>query len=242
MKLFLFIIFLISIVCQANAKASDVNVQINDKTYQYVDSPRLTNVLEPVAFEKQWYWSNAKLFNLDSGEINALRDRLIVSLDNIQASSGNITNAYSQLAQQVKSWKLAHRINIRIDYDLARYTLKNNPIFEAGNYLITLSERPKHIKIFGAVSKPLSKDYQNNTCVHDVLKNVKLSDEADKSIVYLIESSGVVQKAPIAYWNKNCVIAKPGSMVYVPLEEDQIFKQNSELNLAIVHLAKNRID
>ena len=101
MKLFLFIIFLISIVCQANAKASDVNVQINDKTYQYVDSPRLTNVLEPVAFEKQWYWSNAKLFNLDSGEINALRDRLIVSLDNIQASSGNITNAYSQLAQQV---------------------------------------------------------------------------------------------------------------------------------------------
>lgn len=242
MRLFLSTLFLLSIACQVSAKDSDVNVQINDKIYHFVSSPRLTNVLEPIAFEKQWYWSNAKLFNLDSADINALRDRLIISLDNIQKSSGKNTNAYSQLAQQVKSWKLAHRINIRIDYDLARYTLKNNPIFESGNYMLALTERPKEIKIFGAVSKVLNKDYQNNTCIHDVLNHVDFNDDADKSIVYLIEPLGAVQKAPIAYWNKNCVIPKPGSMIYVPLQEDQIFKQNSELNQAIVHLAKNRID
>jgi hypothetical protein len=217
-------------------------VQISDNTYQFDGTPRLSSVLEPIAFDKNWYWPGAKLFMLNNSNINVAREQLITSLENIQKSSDNHDMEYSKLIEQIKNWSLASRVNIVIDYDLARYSLKNNPVFEPGNYLLQLSEPPKYVKIFGAVSNPVNKEYQNNTCVHELLKNIAMSDQADKSIVYIIDGSGSVKKAPIAYWNRECVVPKRGAMIYVPLQEGQYFTQNNDLNKAIIHLAINRID
>lgn len=235
-----FIIGLASL-CIFNVSYAAVQIHINGVAYVHDALPRLDHVLMPVAAQEQWHWPSSQLFNLESAAIETQRDTLIQLLSDEGTVNAQISGDYQTLINEIKRWPLADRIQIDIDFDLARYSLAHNPRFVSGNYLLTLSERPNQLFIFGAVASPSTIDYAENTCVDKIISNIARLKIASLSYVYLISPAGDIQKAPIAHWNSSCVVPAPGSSLYIPIHEHQWSKTAYSLNQQVISLALNRI-
>jgi hypothetical protein len=220
---------------------ANVQIDINGSVYSYDSNPRLDQVLAPVADQDDWYWPNAQLFDLSRSAIEAQRNILIQRLINKGTTNNRLSGDYQKLINDIQSWRLADRIQINIDFDLARISLANNPKIENGNYLLTLSKRPEQLHIFGAVAAPRTITYPENTCIDEILTGIMRLDIADNSFVYLISPTGNVEKVPVAYWNKACAVPMPGSSIYIPIQEYQWLKSAALINQQVTSLAVNRI-
>ena len=219
---------------------AQVDISINDKNIIYDANPRLAEVLETVANDMPWYWPSAQLFKLKVTEVELQRQALIKLLEQNEGSDEQAI-AHRTLMKQIKSWHLGDRISIKIDYDLARYSLNYNPRIENGKYLLTLSKRPTKLEVFGAVAAPISITYVENKCVKDLLNSITRLENADLNQVYIIAPTGKIDIAPVAYWNHHCVIPMPGSAIYIPLQENQWFEHAKIINQKVSSLALNRI-
>ena len=220
---------------------ASVEISINESTYLFTTPPRLSDVLAPVALQKHWSWPASQLFSLDAAAVEQERSQLIELLAKEGRDNTKYKSTFQSIINQLKSWQIAHRVAIPIDFELARYSLPNNPQFEAGSYQLLLSERPTSLYVFGAVSTPSNITYVNNQCLEDIMQTIVSAPFADSSFVYIISPQGKVQKAPIAYWNRQCILPMPGSTLYVPLRENTLFKAISNVNEDIATFAVNRI-
>jgi len=231
-----FVTFILAFSVQAQVK-----VTLNKTIYQYDATPRLADVLVPAFGVAQWYWPSSQLFRLNSTDYEATRDSLIALLSKDNTASKNVLKAHQHLLGQINEWQLADRVQIEIDFERARYSLAHNPQFEAGEYLLTLSERPKSLFIFGAVATPKSIVYEDNQCIQETIKGIQRYVGADLDKVFIISPDGKIAPATIAYWNKRCVVAMPGSSIYVPLQENQWFQKAAMINQQMALLSVNRI-
>ncbi|MEP4892434.1 MAG: capsule biosynthesis GfcC family protein [Aliiglaciecola sp.] len=218
---------------------SQVEVTVDNKVLSFVENPRLSQVLEPIDLKPNWYWRSAQLFKLDSDLAENNKRNLIDQL--ISVSQSNDSTALTPLISQIESWQLAQRIDIHIDYDLARFVLRYNPLFEDGKYELKLTKRQSSLFIFGAVSQPQTLAYENNQCIETIVAKIDKLEIADANFVYAIQPDGVIRKLPIAYWNQECQQVMPGSQLYIPLAEFQWFSENTQLNQLVAELAVNRI-
>jgi len=228
----------------SSASRSEVEITINDTQFLYDGPVRLAQVLTPVAFQEKWYWQSAQLFAFSKASTEQLEQQRIDLIHALQAQSlvnNDISETYLTIADQVNTWYLADRISLNIDYDLARISLEHNPQFVSGKHLLLLTPRPSTLHIFGALPKAETIEYPENTCIADILEGVELLEGAERNIVYIISLSGNVQQAPIAYWNKSCVMAPPGASIYIPLLENQWSASARNLNELVIELAINRI-
>lgn len=216
-----------------------VQIEINGVAYSYQNNPRLDEVLSPVVNQNNWYWPSAKLFKTDNAAIEAQRIALIKLLSSYGEKQRKEQQA---IIDQIKNWHLADRVKIKIDFDLARFSLTNNPKFEDGSFVLTLSKRPNFLTLFGALPKPGTLPFPENKCVRDLLAHVDKLPNADHDHVYVISPNGNIDKVPIAYWNQLCFVPMPGSMVYVPLRENQWFTEATDINQQVAELAINRTD
>lgn len=237
-RLTLLLLIVSTIFFSVLSKAA-VEVTINETLYSYPNNPRLSDVLSPVALQEKWYWPETKLFRNNSKQSQELRKQVIQMLA-IQNSNKN-ESIYLNIISQLSNWEVADRINLKIDFELARISAKNNPRLEGGQYTILLSKRPAKLYVFGAIVSAKDLPYVNNTCIEDIVSKIEFSAYANKSYVYSIDSLGKIEKSPIAYWNSQCTIAKPGSMLYVPLQESLFSNAHSMINAKIVELSVNRI-
>lgn len=226
------------LVVSANGAQADVELQINEKHYRFEENPRLSNVLSFVANQDDWYWPNAGLFRLDSNEFLIFKQQLINNLNNEESSISEI--ARNLLLKQINSWNLADRVAIDIDFDLARYNPKHNPIIEDGKYVLNLSKRGGQLFVFGAIKQEANLSYEENSCLSDVIGHVDKFEFADNSYVYVISPTGVISRAPVAYWNQQCTLVLPGSQIYIPVQENQFFPSIRKINEAVAQLAVNR--
>lgn len=240
-RVYLILSLLVTLITAYPSYAA-VKVKLNGTPYLFDTAPRLSDVLAPVAFQKQWYWPATKLFKQSSVDVDKQRSRLLGLLATQGRENDQHKSTFQSIINQLKSWKLADRIMMQVDFEWARYSLPNNPRFTPGAFHLLLSERPTHLYVFGAVQTPKRIDYQNNTCIEHIVENIESAPFADRSYVYLISPQGKVQKAPVAYWNRQCVIPMPGSMLYVPLQEHTLFSTISDINKDIATLAANRIE
>lgn len=232
---------MLSLILSSSISFANVEVLMNGQTYLYKDNPRLTDVLGPVALQQDWYWSSAAVFKLGSQTNDSMRNAATEQL--IESSRKDTKNqaSYQKIIAQLKSWRLATRIDISIDYELARIEMRNNPAFSDGKYVIDLSTRPTNVYVVGAVSTQTKLNFSENTCLTDYLNEVSTLKIASKDFVYLIGPDGSVDKAGIAYWNSKCVLLMPGTQIYVPLAENPIFSDAATLNQSVVMLLRNRI-
>lgn len=231
-------LFFISAVSMAQVK-----VAVNDTTYIYQQNPRLSDVLAPVAFEQQWYWPSSKLYKDQSSSVEKVRRDAIFSISNF-AKDKDLD--LSQVLSQVESWKLADRIKIPINFEHARFSLDKNPLFENGNYNLILAKRSTKIHFFGAMAQEQVVSYVDNACLSDYIPQLKKLKNAEHSFVYLLPNYSNNQdmlaiKAPVAYWNNQCVVPMPGSSIYVPLQENQMLRESARINQLIISLAQNRV-
>lgn len=230
-----------AVICLSMATHANVLININGSNYSYNENPRLEQVLAPIALQSNWYWPSAQLFDLDDANIELKRDELIQLIKQDAAANVEFANDYQILIEQIQTWTLADRVNIDIDFDLARFSIEHNPKFENGRYLLTVSTRPERVYIFGAVKEAGYRDFSENTCVTNVLAKIERLDSADTNSLYLISPNGNVEKAPIAYWNRACVVPMPGSLIYVPIQESSWSADMAQMNKMVTSLALNKV-
>ncbi len=237
-------LFTIVLLSFASAFATaDVKIVVNDTQYIFQQSPRLSDVLAPIALKQPWYWPASKLYKIKGFSSEKMRSDTIFALSNI-AKSKDVELA--PMLTQIESWQLAHRVKIPINFEHARFSLDKNPLFENGDYRIILSQRATHLHFFGALVQEQRLAYQENTCLSDYLPQLKTLKAAEKSFVYILPNYATSQdmlavKAPIAYWNEQCVVPMPGASIYVPLQENQFFKGSTRINQQVISLAQDRV-
>jgi hypothetical protein len=239
---FTFIVLVIGTILLSPFSNAEVEITINKTIYTYTTNPRLSDVLTPVAFQESWYWPSSQLFRSNTAQAQQLRQRILEILTAYSDKNDSSKSIYSAIAKQLKAWEIADRIDIEIDFDLARISPKKNPLVESGLYQLRLYKRPSHIHVFGALNNEIDLPYTNNTCVEEIMSKVTLSEYADKSFVYLISPKGRIKKSPIAYWNSKCTILVPGALVYVPLQEDLFSDEHEIINDKVLGLAINRMN
>lgn len=220
---------------------ANVHVLIDGKRYAYPANPRLADVLAPVALEGDWYWAGAGLYKLGDEYHSKDRKVIIKKLNELKVRNAERHSEYQSFIQQIESWQLVHRVDIDIDYELARIKISHNPRFENGDYLLNLSPRPDQIQVFGAIEESVELTYSNNTCIENYLKQLSKSNIASVDKVYVIQPNGKVFAVGAAYWNRECLLIMPGSQIYVPIAEHFYFNHIEELNWSIAKLSSNRI-
>lgn len=232
---------LMGIICWSPACFADVSITINQQSFEYDYTPRLNEVLASVAYEQNWYWPASKLYQLDSTRTLTLRNDVVAKLKFMALSlDGQFAQRVQALIQQIRSWQLADRVLVNIDYDKAQLDPLSNPQFDNGQYQLNLVTRPDNVGVFGLAEDTPSISLSPKTCAHEYV-NATFSSLENKDFVYIIAADGQISKVGIAYWNASCVDIMPGSQVFLPFPESQFFSDNTELNNQIIKLALNRI-
>lgn len=220
---------------------SSVEIAINDTAYRYKNNPRLSEVLAPVAFLDSWYWPQSKLFRLNTKNAQALRSEVLNMLAQQKRSQNEHAALYENITQQLLSWEIADRVTVKIDFELSRISSAHNPRLDSAGFQLLLSKRPEHLYVFGALDNPQRIPYEDNTCIEQIMTQIKVSKIAHKSHLILISPQGNVSEAQTAYWNNECTLVMPVTMIYVPLQESLLSQQPNIINNKIAELAVNRI-
>jgi hypothetical protein len=219
---------------------SAVKITINETVYHYDGNPRLSEVLEPIAVDKAWFWPSSGLYRLNKGYIQTLKEEVLVNIQGTYGSNDD-TQGTRLLEDQIRNWNLADRVFIPIDFDLARSQAKFNPMFEDGEYLLVLKERPITVSLIGMLKGPKIVKFDSGFSVSDYLTNIVGFKNTEISYVYIIQGNGDMKKSGIAYWNNTHDQVMPGGQVFIPISESQFSQKNTLLNEKIARLAANRI-
>jgi len=124
---------------------SATTITLNQQQLTYEDTPpRLAEIIAPIAFDAQWYWSASRLYRLNpTAETLSQQQQALVLLARLKdAANAEEQWIFEALAKDIATWPLAERIAIDIDYDRARANSAANPRFEPGQYQLTLEPRP----------------------------------------------------------------------------------------------------
>ena len=233
---------LILMLCSGLSQAK-VSVEVNGERRDYLQAPRLTDVLQPYALKQQWYWPAAALYRVDSDRPQQLRRELITLAADMarQTDDNALRNALTLLQAQVNQWQLAERIVMPIDYDAATVQTALNPRFDAGSYRLVLQRRPVVVHLAGAINRALSVPHNGASHVAVYLQQHPFSSAADQSRVAVVQPDGNVIIAGIASFNSKHVEAMPGAQLLVLFAEPMLDTRFATLNHLLQQLAVHRI-
>lgn len=234
---------LAGVLLLSNHSYATVDIIINQQTFQYSHSPRLDEVLAPVALQQHWYWPGAKLYRLDNPAIEQQRQQLLELLLQLQQQAPTELQAeLFALQQQLASWRLGQRVFIPIDYDLARAQQAFNPAFEPGRYKLQLQQRPDTLLFWGALQRPLTLEHLGGAAISAYLNALPRSAVADKSWAVIIQPDGTVVNTGVAAWNHQHLEAMPGAQVFIPFAAGHFNTDFTLLNTKLLALALHRIE
>lgn len=222
---------------------ANVTITVNQQRYNYSLNPRLADVLAPVALQQNWYWPAAALYRANNDKPEYLRQQILTRLQQLltKEPDGDKAQALRALQQQLLGWKLAERIVLPVDFDLARIKASANPRFDDGEYILQLTERPRFIFISGLLKSESSVPHRGAAAINEYLAGLHHYDIASKDNVYIIEPNGNIKQVPIAYWNNKRYEIMPGGQLFVPFTDTLIGNDLAELNTKIAELAVHRI-
>lgn len=224
-----------------NAAPAAVTITINQNTFEFNDSPRLADILSPVALNSTWYWPATKVFRLNTALPEQQRQQVLAEIARLaETASPDLAVVLAQLAMDIRQWQLGERVLIPVDFDLARINLAANPRFEAGQYAIQLVARPSNVQLFGAVQRTVQTAHLGAQPVTAYLQATVLSDLAHSQRLWLIQPSGTVVK--VDTFSASPVKPMPGALLYVPFGAQFFSTELEKLNKAIVALAVNRMN
>lgn len=221
-----------------NTVSITVNGQINNFDY----SPRLTEVLAPVALTQEWYWPASRLYRIDNTEPEVLRKQVLDKLAQLSLEAEKpLKQAYQLLAEDIKDWRLAKRLAISLDFDLARVNPAANPRFEPGQYHLTLSTRPTQVHIFGAINRTVEVPHLGSAFVQQYVSQLPLSAFADKQRVWIMQPDATFNEVLIQSWANQSAQVMPGAVIFIPFAANIFNKDIDRLNTLLLALAVNRV-
>jgi hypothetical protein len=216
-----------------------VEVNYNKNILHFDNDERLSNIANHYA-HKGVYWPASKLFSKSEPvpTSTSLKDTIANS-----DYTDELKKELNEIALYLEGFSFLKRISMRIDLDLARTQEELNPSFVDGEYLLTLTNRPKQLEIVGAVNQQTALPLITNGELLKYLSSVEISSNANNSFVYLIQATGAVQKLGIAYWNRENVIIHPGDTIFVPFKSPGFLQTEAtnEINSQIIELLRSRV-
>jgi hypothetical protein len=224
---------------------ASVTVTVKQQNYVFAHEPRLVEVLAPIANQKNGYWPATTLYQADDIQLEKTRQLVINSLTTLtkryQAEDPEIVQSLEQLQTTITNWRLARRLPIIIDYDLARIMTAANPQLPEGNYILNFFPRKNTVQLFGAVNRTSHIPHQAHADVSQYITSQSLTYLADKDYATLIQADGREITVPIAYWNKKHQEVMPGSQLFVPFKQSLFHPEFASINRQIITLALNRV-
>ncbi len=228
-----------------NTAVASVTVTVNQEQYIFTHEPRLVELLAPIANQANWYWPSAALYQADNIQLEEKRQLLITSLSNLiqryRTQNPETAKSIEQLQASITNWRLAQRLPIKIDYDLARMVAAANPQLPKGKYILAITPRIDTVQLFGAVNETNKISHLAHADVSEYITDQTLSNLADTDIVILIQADGRLIKAPVAYWNKTHQEVMPGSQLFIPFKQSSFDPEFATINQQIMTLALNRV-
>ena len=228
-----------------NTAVASVTVTINQDQYVFAHEPRLVEILTPIANQANWYWPSATLYQVDNIQLEEKRQLLITSLSNLiqryRTQNPETAKSIEQLQASITNWRLAQRLPIKIDYDLARMVAAANPQLPKGEYILSLRPRINTVQLFGAVNNTGAVPHLPYTDISGYITNHNLLGLANKDVVIIIQADGRLIKSPAAYWNKTHQEVMPGSQIFVPFKQSLFKPEFTTINQQIITLALNRV-
>jgi hypothetical protein len=228
-----------------NTVMASVTVAVKGKQLVFAHEPRLVEVLAPIAHNDNWYWPSAALYQANDVQLEEMRQLLLNKLTNqierYRAEEPETAKSLTQLHKTITSWRIARRLPIKIDYDLARIKTSANPRLPRGKYILELAPRMKTVQLFGAVKKTSNLPHLRHADVSKYIPHQTRTNLADKSYVVLIQADGREINAPVAYWNKAHQEAMPRSQIYVPFKTSLFNSEFTSINQQIKTLALHRV-
>lgn len=221
---------------------STVTVTLNGQINNYAYSPRLTEVLAPLALTQEWYWPASRLYRIDNTEPEALRKQVLDKLAKLSLEAEKpLQQAFQMLAADIESWHLAKRVAINLDFDLARVNPSANPRFEPGQYHLTLSTRPTQVHIFGAINRTVEVPHLGSALVPQYLSQLQLSPFADRQRVWIMQPDATFNEVLIQAWANQSAQVMPGAVIFIPFAANIFNKDIDRLNTLLLALAVNRV-
>jgi hypothetical protein len=228
-----------------NSVFASVTVQMKQETYIFEHPPHLSKVLAPIASQENWYWPSAALYQPENIQLEKTRQLLLNNLTTLlkryATDKPKIAFSLEQLQAKITGWRLAKRLPIKIDYDLARIKDAANPQLPSGTYILDLTPRMNTVQLFGAVNNTGNVPHLAHADVSKYITQQTLSDLADKDYVMIIQADGRKIKAPSAYWNKAHQEVMPGSELFVPFKQSIFTPEFAAINQQIMSLVLNRV-
>ena len=228
-----------------NTVIAAVTVTVKQQQYVFAHEPSLVEVLAPIANHKNWYWPAVALYQADDTKLENIRISLLNNLSTLanryKTDEPEIAKSLEQLQTAIASWRLARRLSIPIDYDLARIVAAVNPRISKGQYILNLTPRMDTVQLFGAVNNSGDMTHLGHADISEYITSHTRGDLANKDYVMLIQADGREVKAPVAYWNKAHQGVMPGSQIFVPFKESFFYPEWSTVNQQIMTLAPNRV-
>ncbi|KOR28319.1 hypothetical protein TI03_04990 [Achromatium sp. WMS1] len=239
-----FVGLLVLAVC-SNVANTAVTVVINGTRYNYADTPRLEEVLAPVALNQPWYWPVSRLYRVDKATVEQKRTDVLSWINRLRRErqdDGQMQLALAQVHEHITNWQLAQFIPIQIDYDQARLHRNKNPRFTQGTYILNLAPRRNTLYVSGLVAKEAVVAAPNSSqCSGHYFNDMDKLSVANRDFVFVVQPDGVIKTLNIAYWNRECHTIMLGSQMIVPFKYELFSSELDQLNLAIVKLATYRI-
>lgn len=222
-----------------------VSVKHDTELRTYAAQPRLSDVLE---FTKDavWYWPSVALF-ADDREVQYQQQRLLNRLNELhfywlQQKKQHYADTISGLIGQIKTWQVAKRIDLDVNFQLVRFRQEINLRLDHGDYILQLSEtRPDTVLLQGAIVAAGERQYQNTAMAKQYLLSEKRLAGAERSWVYIIQPTGKIVKTGIAYWNGQQHQPAPGAIIFLPLQNKLLPEPWQHLNEEILAVAVNRM-
>jgi hypothetical protein len=229
----------------SSAVQAVVTVQYQSEKYQFTTRPRLADVIAslPVSAH-QAYWPQAALYRVDDQsqlDKQALQQQLTAFYHYLQTARDQaLANSVLMLQQQVESWPVASRIELQLDYDLARTQLESNPMFDAGDYLLTAAGRRANIHFSGLVSKTSGLHIAGKSAASYCKELTRQLPGADSTSCVMQRPDGTISVI-VADTTKSTIETVPGSQLIVQFEPSVLPEQFQTLNQLLIAVARNRI-
>ena len=190
-----------------------------------------------------WYWPSSMLYADSDRTIEKTKETLLTLLHNyaetLDSQDGPVVLS---IIESVKQWQLVRRLPVILDPFINLLNRETNPYLPAGRYWLSVpTEQPPILVVGWSGTERMIEPKLHEDVISVLAQYADASSLADESMVWRIDSRGVVSKLGVGYWNAHSVQAMPGDILYVPLKERMFSDIEKTINELMVELLKNRV-
>lgn len=227
----------------ADIQSYVVSVDTGNKTpLKLKNRPRLAELLAQLSPADDLYWPAARFYRDDPllhYSLERKRRELLLQLGEIKRLEGKdaVPQDFTSL---IRTARLAAPVALVLEPDAVAGKDEFNKQLDNGNYILRVAKRPKQLEIVGFAG--LSKvQHHYKMTARGYTRDLAFSEVADQTQVYLLAPSLTVTVAGRAIWNESAEQLRPGTLLYIPVDESALPADFQGINQQIIEFLQHRV-